>query len=48
MNTEELVENAFDSFEIDDDVVELNSLQGGFISAGNKEKGKKHRKISTV
>jgi hypothetical protein len=47
MNTEELVENAFDSFEIDDDV-ELNSLQGGSISAGNKKKGKKHRKTSTV
>jgi hypothetical protein len=45
MNIEELVE---DAFEIDDDAVELRSLENDSISAGSKKKGKKRRRTSTV
>ena len=40
MNNEELVEDAFKSFEIDNDAVELNSLEDDYISVENKKKGK--------
>jgi hypothetical protein len=45
MNIEEILE---DAFEIDDDVVELHSLETGFISVRSKKKGKKHRRTSVV
>ncbi|XP_059446142.1 uncharacterized protein LOC132177718 [Corylus avellana] len=48
MNNEDLVEDAFESFEIDDDVVELNSLEDDSISMGNRKKTKKRRKTSIV
>jgi hypothetical protein len=38
MNIKEIVE---DAFEIDDDVVELHSLETDSISVGGKKKGKK-------
>jgi hypothetical protein len=45
MNIEEIVE---DAFEINDDVVELHSLENDFISMGSKKKGKKHKRTSIV
>jgi hypothetical protein len=46
MNNEVLVEDAFES--LDDNVVELNSLEDVSITTGNKKKGKKCRKTSIV
>ena len=45
MNIEEIVE---DAFEIDDDVVELHSLENDSIFVGSKKKGKKRKRTSTV
>jgi hypothetical protein len=45
MNIEEIVE---DAFEIDDDVVELHSLETDSISVGGKKKGKKRRKTLAI
>ncbi|XP_059436041.1 zinc finger BED domain-containing protein RICESLEEPER 2-like [Corylus avellana] len=45
---EEIVQDAFESFEIDEDVVEVNSLGDDSVSMGNKKKGKKRRKTSDV
>jgi hypothetical protein len=45
MNIEEILE---DAFEIDDDVVELHSLETDFVSVGSKKKGNKHRRTSVV
>jgi hypothetical protein len=48
MNIEELIE---DAFEIDDDVVELQSLEQDSTSVGTKKnlkKGKKRKRTSTV
>jgi hypothetical protein len=45
MNIEEIFE---DAFEIDDDVVELLSLEIDFVSVGSKKKGKKRTKTSVV
>ncbi|XP_059435370.1 zinc finger BED domain-containing protein RICESLEEPER 2-like [Corylus avellana] len=48
MTNEEIVQDAFESFEIDDDVVEVNSLGDDSVSMGIKKKGKKCRKTSDV
>jgi hypothetical protein len=45
MNIEEILE---DAFEIDDDVVELLSLEIDSVSVGSKKKGKKRTKTSAV